>query len=109
MIIDDRMIMMAIGRVEREKRVIKLMIEIYCHKLHQHKSLGLCEECQELLEYAHKRLNFCKFGDEKTTCQKCPIHCYKKDMKQKVKDVMRFSGPRVLIYAPIEFFHHMFY
>ena len=47
--------MMAIGRVEREKRVIKLMIEIYCHKLHQHKSLGLCEECQELLQYAHKR------------------------------------------------------
>jgi len=57
----------------------------------------------------HKRLSFCKFGDEKTTCQKCPIHCYKKDMKQKVKDVMRFSGPRVLIYSPIEFFRHMFY
>ena len=70
---------------------------------------GLCEECQELLTYAHKRLSFCKFGDEKTTCQKCPIHCYKKDMKQKVKDVMRFSGPRVLIYSPIEFFRHMFY
>lgn len=99
---------MAKGRVEREKRVIKLMIELYCHKKHQHKSHGLCEECQELLTYAHKRLSFCKFGDEKTTCQKCPIHCYKKDMKQKVKDVMRFSGPRVLIYSPIEFFRHMF-
>jgi len=100
---------MAKGRVEREKRVIKLMIELYCHKKHQHKSHGLCDECQELLTYAHKRLSFCKFGDEKTTCQKCPIHCYKKDMKQKVKDVMRFSGPRVLIYSPIEFFRHMFY
>ena len=100
---------MAKGRVEREKRVIKLMIELYCHKKPQHKSHGLCDECQELLTYAHKRLSFCKFGDEKTTCQKCPIHCYKKDMKQKVKDVMRFSGPRVLIYSPIEFFRHMFY
>lgn len=99
---------MKTGRIEREKRVIKLMVELYCHKKHQHKSKGLCEECRELLDYAHKRLSFCKFGDEKTTCQKCPIHCYKKDMKQKVKEVMRFSGPRVLIYSPIEFFRHMF-
>ena len=52
---------MAKGRVEREKRVIKLMIELYCHKKHQHKSHGLCDECQELLTYAHKRLSFCKF------------------------------------------------
>ncbi len=95
-------------RVEREKRVIKLMIELYCHQKHQHKSKGLCEECQGLLDYAHQRLSFCKFGDEKTTCQKCPIHCYKKEMKQQVKEVMRFSGPRVLIYSPIEFFRHMF-
>ena len=49
---------MAKGRVEREKRVIKLMIELYCHKKHQHKSHGLCDECQELLTYAHKRLSF---------------------------------------------------
>lgn len=109
MIIDDRVRKTDMGRIEREKRVIKLMIEIYCHKQHRHKSQGLCEECQALLEYAHKRLSFCKFGDEKTTCKKCPIHCYKKDMKQKVKNVMKFSGPRVLIYAPIEFFRHIFY
>ena len=100
--------MMAIGRVEREKRVIKLMIEIYCHKQHQHKSLGLCEECQELLEYAHKRLNFCKFGDDKKFCSKCPIHCYKNDMKVKVKDVMKFSGPRLLFYKPDQLIKHIF-
>lgn len=100
---------MAKRRVEREKRVIKLMIELYCHKQHQRQSNALCDECQELLEYAHKRLSFCKFGDEKTTCQRCPIHCYKKDMKLKVKEVMRFSGPRILIYDPIEFIRHLFY
>ncbi|MEO3111411.1 nitrous oxide-stimulated promoter family protein, partial [Turicibacter sanguinis] len=55
------------------------------------------------------RLSFCKFGDEKTACRKCPIHCYKKDMKMKVKEVMRFSGPRLLIYRPVEFIKHWFY
>ena len=100
--------MAKLGRVEKEKIVIELMINIYCRKKHNLKD-GLCDECKELLEYAHKRLTLCKFGDEKTTCSKCPIHCYKKDMKLKVKEVMRFSGPRLIIYNPIELIRHMFY
>lgn len=100
--------MAKLGRVEKEKKVIELMINIYCSKKHKCNN-GLCGECKELLEYAHKRLTLCKFGDEKTTCSKCSIHCYKKDMKIKVKEVMRFSGPRLIIYNPIELMKHMFY
>ena len=94
-------------KIEKEKRTVELMIKIYCKKKHKNKEL--CEECRELLEYAHKRLSFCKFGEEKTTCGKCPIHCYKKDMKEKVKKVMRFSGPRLIIYNPIELIRHLTY
>lgn len=100
--------MAKLGRVEKEKKVIELMINIYCRKKHNSKT-ELCYECKELLEYAHKRLTLCKFGDKKTTCSKCSIHCYKKDMKLKVKEVMRFSGPRLIIYNPIELIRHMFY
>ena len=92
-------------RIEREKKTVKIMIEIYCRKKHKHKD-GLCDECTELLEYAHKRLRFCKFGENKSTCGKCPIHCYKKDMKAKIKDVMKFSGPRLIIYNPLELIRH---
>ena len=49
-------------KIDREKRTIELMIKIYCKKKHKNKEL--CEECKELLEYAHKRLSFCKFGEE---------------------------------------------
>ena len=92
-------------RIEREKKTVKIMIEIYCRKKHKHKD-GLCDECTELLDYAHKRLRFCKFGENKSTCGKCPIHCYKKDMKAKIKDVMKFSGPRLIIYNPLELIRH---
>ena len=92
-------------RIEREKKTVKIMIEIYCRKKHKHKD-GLCDECTELLEYAHKRLSFCKFAENKSTCGKCPIHCYKKDMKAKIKDVMKFSGPRLIIYNPLELIRH---
>lgn len=94
------------GRIDREKKTIKLMIDIYCHKNHGNDKGELCEECAELLEYAHKRLSFCKFGENKSTCSRCPIHCYKKDMKEKVKEVMKFSGPRLIIYNPVELVRH---
>ena len=94
------------GRIEREKKTITLMIDIYCQKKHGNKKDELCEECKELLEYAHKRLSFCKFGENKSTCSRCPIHCYKKDMKEKVKEVMKFSGPRLIIHNPIELVRH---
>lgn len=96
------------GRIEREKRTIELMINIYCRKKHKTEKGELCEQCRELLEYANKRLTYCKFGENKSTCSRCPIHCYKKDMKIKVKDVMRFSGPRLIIYSPMEFIKHLF-
>ena len=94
------------GRIEREKKTITLMIDIYCQKKHGNKKGELCDECKEWLEYAHKRLSFCKFGENKSTCSRCPIHCYKKDMKEKVKEVMKFSGPRLIIYNPLELIRH---
>lgn len=99
------------SKIEREKRTIELMIRIYCEKNHnckESKDEGhLCEQCSELLEYAQKRLSYCKFGEEKSTCSRCPIHCYKKDMKEKIKEVMRFSGPRLIIYKPGELIRHI--
>ncbi|MPQ43511.1 nitrous oxide-stimulated promoter family protein [Clostridium tarantellae] len=95
-------------RIEREKRTIELMIRIYCKKKHNCKD-NLCDECSQLLEYSLKRLSYCKFGNNKSTCAKCTIHCYKKDMKDKIKKVMKFSGPRLIIYNPIELIKHCFY
>ena len=51
------------SRIQREKEIIDLMIKIYCNKKHKTKKDELCDECKELLEYAHKRLDFCKFGE----------------------------------------------
>ncbi len=60
----------------------------------------LCSECSELLVYAHKRLEYCPFSNDKPACNKCPVHCYRRDMREKVKKVMRFSGPKMLYRHP---------
>ena len=69
---------------------------------------GLCGECRELLEYSLARLEHCKFGNAKTKCHKCPVHCYRPDMREKIRTVMRFSGPRMLLYHPLEALRYLF-
>lgn len=91
--------------IEREKDTLKKMVALYCRGKHKNKSL--CHDCQELIAYANFRLDHCKFGGAKPTCEKCPIHCYKPTMRQRVRDVMRFAGPRMIIYHPVDAVRHI--
>ena len=67
----------------------------------------LCPQCQELLTYAHQRLDRCKFGNEKPSCTRCPVHCYKPAMRQQIRQVMRYSGPRMLLHNPVLAIRHL--
>lgn len=92
-------------RAESEKSVVELMIRMYCqHKEHNHE---LCRECSELLDYALQQLDRCKFGISKPTCRKCPVHCYRQDMRARIRTVMRWSGPRMLYYHPLTAIRHL--
>ncbi|MBN1661257.1 MAG: nitrous oxide-stimulated promoter family protein [Anaerolineae bacterium] len=88
------------SRMEREKRTVETMIALYCRGQHaaQH---GLCDECNALLAYARQRLEKCPFQEAKTTCTKCPIHCYQPEMRERVRAVMRYAGPRMIYRHPI--------
>ena len=87
-------------RIQEEKLVVKQMIHLYCLKHEGHAEL--CPNCRELLDYALSRLDHCKYGNAKTKCHKCPVHCYRPDMRNRIRAVMRFSGPRMLLHHPLE-------
>jgi len=87
------------GRIDQEKTTVEAMIRLYCNEHHQDGD-GLCADCAGLLEYAQVHLDKCPFGDGKTTCAKCPVHCYNPDMRSTVRSVMRYSGPRMLYRHP---------
>lgn len=91
---------------EREKKLVSQMIRIYCRKKHKTKN-GLCPECRELDEYAKLRSDKCPFMETKTFCSNCKVHCYKPEMRQKIRSVMRFSGPRMMLNHPILVVRHM--
>ncbi|TKB11233.1 nitrous oxide-stimulated promoter family protein [Desulforhopalus sp. IMCC35007] len=93
-------------RIKREIKTVKAMLTIYC-KHHHTSGAQLCEECASIYEYAVARLHRCPFQTLKPTCGKCLIHCYNKDMQQKIRAVMRYSGPRLLLVHPILALYHI--
>jgi aldehyde:ferredoxin oxidoreductase len=65
------------------------------------------QECQDLLDYAFYRIDHCPYEDEKPTCAKCPIHCYRPTMREEIRQVMRYAGPRMLLHHPILTLQHL--
>jgi len=94
------------GKIETEKQTVAYMIGLYCKK--KHKTTSLCNTCEELKVYALERLTRCQYGDSKAACKNCTTHCYKVIMRQRIRDVMKFSGPRMIFYYPIDYVQHLF-
>ncbi len=82
------------------------MIRIYCKAKHGSND-KLCESCNQLVEYAIIQYEKCPFGKIKPECSICPIHCYKPKEKEKIKKVMRYSGPRMIFKHPVMAINHL--
>jgi len=92
-------------RIQQEMITVEQMITIACRGRH-HPEETLCDACQQLLHYAHVRLSHCRFGEQKGTCGACPVHCYKPAMREEIRAVMRYAGPRMLLRHPMALIRH---
>jgi hypothetical protein len=90
------------GRLQREWRTMQAMVQIYCRgHAHDDTTDGVpCPGCAGFLRYAARRLEKCPYGPAKPTCAKCPIHCYKPQPREFAREVMRYSGPRMMLRHP---------
>ncbi len=93
-------------RLLREYETVYAMISIFCKK--HHGSQIICDDCQEVLDYSVERLKKCSFGEDKPTCVNCLVHCYKPGMRERIRKVMRFSGPRMIYRHPVLALRHLF-
>lgn len=87
--------------MQREARTVTAMIELSCSRLHGTASGDLCGDCAELLAYSLLRLSRCPFQEGKTSCGRCRVHCYKPDMRERVREAMRTAGPRMPLRHPL--------
>ena len=102
-------------RLERERRTVTIMIVMYCRGIH--KAESLCPDCASLQAYALDRLEKCRFGEDKPaglsravlkpTCANCTVHCYATEKRERVRVVMRYAGPRMLLRYPVLALMHL--
>jgi hypothetical protein len=93
-------------RLAREQKTADFMIALYCGKMHR-PDKSLCDECAALAQYAHKKLSQCPHNEHKPKCSRCKIHCYAPDKREQIRRVMRFAGPRMMLYRPWETVRHL--
>ncbi|MCR5756628.1 MAG: nitrous oxide-stimulated promoter family protein [Selenomonas sp.] len=99
--------------VEKKRReevqTVREIIKIYCrgHKHKRNPGDTLCRDCQFMADYALQRLEKCPRMDIKTFCSVCPIHCYGQQEAAKIKEIMRYGGPRMLFVHPLMALRHI--
>jgi hypothetical protein len=93
-------------RLSREEKTLRAMVTIACRGRHAAQG-ELCQGCEELLEYALDRLDRCPFKAKKPTCAECPIHCYRPSMREEIRAVMKYAGPRMMFRHPLLALAHL--
>ena len=109
----------------KDLRVLVRFTAVYCQHHHDAQKCGVevgtetsapllagqhmvCADCRELLAYAVARRMHCPL-DPKPVCKHCPVHCYKPDYREQVKQVMRFSGKHLLLRGRLDLLWHYFF
>jgi hypothetical protein len=100
-------------RIKKDAKILRKFISIYCREKHLKNGIpeendNLCKECLDLLNYALKRDEKCPL-DPKPKCKDCKIHCYKPEMRLKIKEVMKFSGIYLIKRGRLNYIFHYFF
>lgn len=106
-----------------QRKDIKVLVkftEVYCGVKHDHRSeyplegelagllrqnVQLCPDCRALLDYALKKRRLCPL-DPKPSCKHCHIHCYGRDHRARIREIMAFSGRRMILRGRLDYLWH---
>ena len=119
--------------LKKDKKVFKDLlilikfVEVYCHdrhagasamnqlvlKNHDLKELTgklpkLCPDCQKLLAHALVKRSVCPM-EPKPTCKHCPRHCYHPRYRQQMREVMKYSGKKLVLSGRIDYLIHLLF
>jgi hypothetical protein len=108
----------------RDLRVLARFIELFCHAKHDRKTVGevaipeilhqgkrspktICADCAELLEHGMKKRALCPL-DPKPSCKNCHIHCYTSEYRGKIREIMAYSGRKMIMRGRLDYLWHYF-
>lgn len=109
----------------KDLKVLAEFISLYCHAKHRREKASevlipgflqkrgrtaeaICPDCAMLLEHGIKKRELCPM-DPKPTCKSCHIHCYTAEYRQKIREVMAYSGKRMIMRGRLDYLWHYFF
>jgi hypothetical protein len=97
-----------IVKQEKDIKVLAAFVGTYCRGRHKSRKGELCADCSALLNYARMKRQNCPL-DPKPECKHCPIHCYGKNQRAAIREVMGYSGRRLLLRGRLDLLWHYFF
>ena len=112
--------------LRKDLKTLALFISIYCRYRHQNAirapmtlkthdvraiagtAINLCPECSRLLAHAFTKRTHCPM-DPKPACKHCPNHCYHPHYRERIREVMRFSGRKMLFAGRLDYLFHLLF
>lgn len=120
----DRSLEMS-AKERKDLKVLALFTTVYCRSRHRVENAAMtavpvgmegagiekfryCGECRDFLDYAVSRRLKCPL-DPKPVCKHCPVHCYRPGHREKVRQIMRFSGKYLIRRGRLDLLWHYFF
>ena len=72
------------------------------------KDLVLCPDCQKLLNHGIAKLLLCPY-DPKPMCKNCETYCFASGYREKIRQVMRFSGTYLVKHGRVDLMVHYYF
>ena len=112
--------------LDHDLKMLAAMVQIYCtHQhsrtektevlLHTHdvaaiagRPVVLCSECTRLLTHALVKRSVCPMNP-KPMCKHCPNHCYHPKYRQQIREVMKFSGKKMVLGGRLDYLFHLLF
>ena len=90
------------NRVEKDRKTLEAIGRIYCNAHHDgdKDAAGLCATCRETVDATLARTEACPFGHT-GNCQDCKVHCQRGETQARIREMMRYSAPRMALRHPL--------
>jgi len=108
---------------KKDLRVLINFVRVYCAAEHAGqaavelpdnlavmfpKGVPLCSDCTAMIEYSLLKRRNCPL-DPKPSCKHCHIHCYSKEYRARIRQIMAFSGRRMIMRGRLDYLWHYFF
>jgi hypothetical protein len=104
---------------KKDLKVLINFVQVYCRAKHRDQAMVevedihgketfLCQDCAALVAYALERRRKCPLNT-KPSCKHCHIHCYNRDYRAKIREIMAFSGRRMIMRGRLDYLWHYFF